>query len=119
MQRKKTGKLFNFCCYAVGIIAGKKSKELKSLGQLGEDVGLLFQLADDFIDIKGSNKTAGKVTKKDQKKGKSTLVKLMGYQKAYTYADLLKKKILSKLVKRGKKAKDLIKIVNFILERNY
>ena len=119
MQRKKTGKLFNFCCYAVGIIAGKKSKELKSLGQLGEDVGLLFQLADDFIDIKGSNKIAGKPTKKDQKKGKSTLVKLMGYQKAYTYADLLKKKILSKLVKRGKKAKDLIKIVDFILERNY
>ena len=119
MQRKKTGKLFNFCCYAVGIIAGKKSQELKSLGQLGEDIGLLFQLADDFIDIKGSNKIAGKSTKKDQKKGKSTLVKLMGYQKAYTYADLLKKKILSKLVKRGKKAKDLIKIVDFILERNY
>ena len=119
MQRKKTGKLFNFCCYAVGIIAGKKSQELKSLGQLGEDIGLLFQLADDFIDIKGSNKIAGKSTKKDQKKGKSTLVKLMGYQKAYTYADQLKKKILSKLVKRGKKAKDLIKIVDFILERNY
>ena len=29
----------------------------------------------------------------------------MGYQKAYTYADQLKKKILSKLVKRGKKQK--------------
>ena len=43
----------------------------------------------------------------------------MGYQKAYTYADQLKKKILSKLVKRGKKAKDLTKIVDFILERNY
>ena len=119
MQKKKTGKLFNFCCYAVGIIAGKKSQELKPLSQLGEDIGLLFQLADDFIDIKGSNKIAGKSTKKDQKKGKSTLVKLMGYQKAYTYADQLKKKILSKLVKRGKKAKDLIKIVDFILERNY
>jgi len=38
MQRKKTGKLFNFCCYAVGIIAGKKSQELKSLDQLGEDI---------------------------------------------------------------------------------
>ena len=43
----------------------------------------------------------------------------MGYQKAYTYADKLKKKILSKLVKHGKKAKDLINIVDFILERNY
>ena len=119
MQRKKTGKLFNFCCYAAGVIARKKNLELKSLSQLGEDIGLLFQLADDFIDIKGSNKIAGKPTKKDQKKGKSTLVNIMGYQKAYTYADKLKKKILSKLVKHGKKAKDLINIVDFILERNY
>ena len=31
MQRKKTGKLFNFCCFAPGIIAKKKIKELKSL----------------------------------------------------------------------------------------
>jgi farnesyl diphosphate synthase len=119
MQRKKTGKLFNFCCYAAGVIARKKNFELKSLSQLGEDIGLLFQLADDFIDIKGSNKIAGKSTKKDQKKGKSTLVNIMGYQKAYTYADKLKKKILSKLAKHGKKAKDLINIVEFILERNY
>ena len=119
MQRKKTGKLFNFCCYAAGVIARKKNLELRSLSQLGEDIGLLFQLADDFIDIKGSNKIAGKSTKKDQKKGKSTLVNIMGYQKAYTYADKLKKKILSKLAKHGKKAKDLINIVEFILERNY
>ena len=119
MQRKKTGKLFNFCCYAAGVIARKKNLELRSLSQLGEDIGLLFQLADDFIDIKGSNKIAGKPTKKDQKKGKSTLVNIMGYQKAYTYADKLKKKILSKLAKHGKKAKDLINIVEFILERNY
>jgi farnesyl diphosphate synthase len=119
MQRKKTGKLFNFCCYAAGVIARKKNFELKSLSQLGEDIGLLFQLADDFIDIKGSNKIAGKSTKKDQKKGKSTLVNIMGYQKAYTYADKLKKKILSNLAKHGRKAKDLINIVEFILERNY
>ena len=27
MQKKKTGKLFNFCFYAVGIIANKTKKE--------------------------------------------------------------------------------------------
>jgi len=83
MQRKKTGKLFNFCCYAAGVIAKKNNKELKSLSKLGEDIGLLFQFADDFIDIKGSKKLAGKSTKKDKKKGKSTLVALIGYEKAY------------------------------------
>jgi len=119
MQRKKTGKLFNFCCYAAGIIAKKKNKELKSLSKLGEDIGLLFQFADDFIDIKGSKKLAGKSTKKDQKKGKSTLVALIGYEKAYSYASKLKKNILSKLSKHGKKANNLINTVEFILERNF
>ena len=119
MQRKKTGKLFNFCCFAPGIIAKKKFKELKSLSKLGEDIGLLFQLADDFIDLKGSKKIAGKQTKKDQKKGKSTIISLMGYKKANSFALQLKKNILSKLRKHGKNANDLINTVEFILERNF
>jgi len=119
MQRKKTGKLFNFCCFAPGVIAKKKIGELKSLSKLGEDVGLLFQLADDFIDFKGSKKIAGKQTKKDQKKGKSTIISLMGYEKANSFALQLKKNILSKLRKHGKNANDLINTVEFILERNF
>ena len=119
MQRKKTGKLFNFCFSAPGIIAKKNIRELKSLSKLGEDIGLLFQLADDFIDFKGSKKLAGKSTKKDQKKGKSTLISLIGYEKANSFAVKLKKNILSKLKKHGKKANDLINIVEFILERNF
>jgi len=119
MQRKKTGKLFNFCCFAPGVIAKKKIRELKSLSKLGEDIGLLFQLADDFIDFKGSKKTAGKLTKKDQKKGKSTIISLMGYEKANSFALRLKKNILSKLRKHGKDANDLINTVEFILERNF
>ena len=119
MQRKKTGKLFSFCCYAAGVVGKKNNKELKSLSKLGEDIGLLFQLADDFIDIKGSKKIAGKSIKKDQKKGKSTLVSLIGYEKTYSYASKLKKNILSKLSKHGKKADNLINTVEFILERNF
>ena len=119
MQRKKTGKLFNFCCFASGVIAKKNIKELRSLSKLGEDIGLLFQLADDVIDIKGSKKLAGKSTKKDQKKGKSTIISLIGYEKANSFALQLKKNILSKLKKHGKKANDLINTVEFILDRNF
>ena len=119
MQRKKTGKLFSFCCFATGIIAKKNVKELKTLSKLGEDIGLLFQLADDVIDFKGSTKLAGKSTKKDQKKGKSTVISLIGYKKANFFALQLKKNILSKLKKHGKKANNLINTVEFILERNF
>ena len=93
MQRKKTGKLFNFCCLSVGIVAKKDKVDQKKLSLLGEEIGLLFQLADDFIDIKGSLKLSGKSLRKDKKKGKSTLISLKGYEKSYKFAINLKKNI--------------------------
>ncbi len=119
MQKKKTGKLFNFCLYAVGSVANKSNREKKFLSNLGEEIGLLFQLADDFLDNKGSRKLVGKPVKKDSKKGKSTLLNLMGEKKAYLYAYNLKKKLLRKLKKHGKKAEELISTIKFILERKF
>ena len=92
MQRKKTGKLFSFCCFAAGQIAGKNKIENTKLNKLGEDIGLLFQLADDFLDIKGKSKYTGKTVNKDRKKGKSTIISLVGYNYTYDYAMKLKKK---------------------------
>ena len=119
MQRKKTGRLFNFCIQSVAIIANKNKKERERLGKLGEDIGLLFQLADDSLDIKGSKKMVGKPTKKDNKKGKSTLINLLGYEKAHKYADNLKKKILLKIKKHGKNSRNLVDTINFVNERNF
>ena len=119
MQKNKTGKLFNFCLQSSAIIAKKRNKEKLFFGKLGEEIGLLFQLADDFLDLKGSKKLAGKPIKKDKKKGKSTLISIIGYEKASKYADKLKKKILLNLKKHGKNAQDLTDTVNFILNRNF
>ena len=119
MQKKKTGKLFNFCLYSVGVVANKDKSEKLFLSKLGEEIGLLFQLADDFLDKKGSLNLVGKPVKKDNKKGKSTLLKLMGEKKAYLYANNLKRKILRKLKKHGKKANELVKTIEFILERKF
>ena len=119
MQRKKTGKLFSFCIQSVAIIANKSQREIISLGKIGEEIGLLFQLSDDFLDIKGSKKVVGKPIKKDEKKGKSTLINLLGYNNAFKYANNLKKKILLKLKKHGKNADELRQTIEFILGRNF
>ena len=119
MQRKKTGKLFNFCAQATAIIANKSQKEKNLFGKIGEEIGLLFQLADDFLDARGSKKKAGKPIKKDKKKGKSTLINLMGYKNAFKYADNLKRKLLLNLKKRGKNTVDLRETIEFILKRDY
>ncbi len=119
MQRKKTGKLFNFCLQSAAIVANKNKKEKLAYGEIGEDIGLLFQLSDDFLDVKGLKKLVGKPIKKDRKKGKSTLISLIGYEKTLRYANNLKKKILLKLKKHGKVAKDLIETIEFIQKRNF
>ena len=119
MQRKKTGKLFKFCVQSASIIGNKSKLENIRFGKLGEEIGLLFQLSDDFLDLKGSKKLVGKPIKKDKKKGKSTLIKLMGYENALRYADNLMKKILIKLKKHGKDAKNLIETIEFIRGRSF
>ena len=118
MEIKKTGKLFSFCC-AVPLILKKRNKsEIKKFENLGSDIGLLFQVADDLIDHKGSLLTAGKKTGKDKKKGKATLISLLGHKNTIKYANKLIFKINNKLKKYDSKSKDLSATLNYILNRN-
>jgi len=119
MQKKKTGKLFEFCCLAPAILSSKNNKIKKEMSFIGEELGFLFQIADDLLDVKGSKMNVGKPVKKDKKKGKSTLIKLLGYKKTLEFAFRRKKMIINKLKKYGTKSNKLIKITNFILDRSY
>ena len=119
MQKKKTGKLFKFCCLAPAIVSGSNNKIRREMSIIGEELGLLFQIADDLLDIKGNIKNVGKPVKKDKKKGKSTLIKLLGYKKTLEFALRRKKMIISKLKKYGRKSKKLTELTNFILDRSY
>ena len=118
MEIKKTGKLFSFCCAAPLIIRKKSKKEIKKFENIGADIGLLFQVADDLIDHKGSLLVAGKKTGKDKKKGKATLISLLGHKNTIKYANKLIFKINSKLKIYGLKSKSLSKTLEYILNRN-
>jgi len=118
MEIKKTGKLFSFCCVAPLIIKKRNRKEITRFENIGADVGLLFQVADDLIDYKGNSFEAGKKTGKDKKKGKATLISLLGHQNTIKYAENLILKINNKLKKYGKKSHNLSETLNYILNRN-
>ncbi len=117
MQKNKTGKLFGFCCVAPLLILSKK-KELSKFNKIGEDIGLLFQIADDLIDFRGDKKLAGKKTRKDLTKGKATLISLLGYKNTIKYAEKLKLNIFNKIRIYGNKSSDLKETIEFILNRN-
>ena len=118
MEIKKTGKLFSFCCAVPAIIRNKKRKDIKFFENIGANIGLLFQIADDLIDLKGSSKIAGKLTGKDKKKGKATLISLLGYKNAIKYSNKIKFKIIKNLKKCGLKSNDLNETLDYILTRN-
>ena len=118
MEIKKTGKLFSFCCMAPAIIKKKNAKEIKSFENIGSDIGLLFQIADDLIDFKGDSKKAGKKTGKDQKKGKATLISLLGHMNAIKYCDKIILKINKSIKKYGSNSKNIEETLNYILNRD-
>jgi len=117
MQINKTGKLFSFCCMAP-LLMKKKKRYLKRFESIGLNIGLLFQISDDLIDLKSTSKKAGKKTKKDLKKGKATLINLLGYENTIKYAERLKMEIYKNLSIFEKKSNDLKKTINFITERS-
>jgi len=119
IQSNKTGKLFAFCCECSGIIREHNFKKREILKNIGLDIGLLFQIADDLIDYKGNSKIVGKPTKRDKKKGKPTLVNLLGYKKTLSFANNLKNKINQKVKNYGIKSQDLLQSVEFILDRKF
>ena len=117
MEVKKTGKLFSFCCSVAPIIKNRSAKEINFFDKIGSNVGLLFQIADDVIDYQGSSKVAGKKTGKDKKKGKATLISLLGYKNAIKYSENIKFKIISDLDRHNFKSNNLNETLNYILKR--
>ena len=118
MEIQKTGKLFSFCCVAPLIIKRKNNKEIKFFENIGSNIGLLFQIADDLIDFQGNTKKAGKKTGKDQKKGKATLISLLGHMNAIKYCDKIILDINRNLKKYGTNSKKIKETLNYILNRD-
>jgi farnesyl diphosphate synthase len=118
MEIKKTGKLFSFCCAVPAIIEKKNKKDINFFERIGANIGLLFQIADDLIDFKGSSKIVGKLTGKDKKKGKATLISLLGYPNTVKYANKIKSKIINDLNKYNLNTDSLNETLEYILTRN-
>ena len=107
-----------FWCAAPAIIKKMNIQQVKFFENIGSNIGLLFQIADDLIDFKGDSKVAGKKTRKDQKKGKATLISLLGYENAVKYCDKIIFDINKSLKKYGSNSKNIRETLEYILNRN-
>ena len=73
--------------------------------------------SDEIRSYKGKTKFAGKKTKKDFKRGKATIISLIGYKNTVKYANKLKQSIYNKLKLHSNKADELIETIEFIMKR--
>jgi len=78
--RDKTGSLFSYCGAAGVETVGGPAGLGKALARFGESFGVAFQLADDILDLIGSNGQSGKSEGQDLAERKWTLPLIYAYQ---------------------------------------
>lgn len=78
----KTGALITAALEMGAIVAGATDAQRHTLRQVGERIGLAFQIIDDVIDVRSDSATLGKTSGKDAASNKSTYVALLGLDTA-------------------------------------
>jgi farnesyl diphosphate synthase len=117
LQQMKTGALLEFCCGAGPILAAAAPEHHDRLHAYASDLGLLFQITDDLLDVLSTSEKAGKAVGKDREKSKATLVSLLGIEGARSKAAMLAERSARTLASYGNKASELRDLPLFLLDR--
>jgi geranylgeranyl diphosphate synthase, type II len=87
LHTNKTAKLIAASLMMGALIADLEKSVQEALYAFGIDLGVLFQVQDDIIDVTQSEQEAGKTTNNDE--DKNSFVKLLGLDESIRYADAL------------------------------
>ena len=118
LQQLKTGALLG-AAVEMGAILGKLPEERRApFRAYARDIGLAFQIADDLLDVEGSEEATGKAVGKDEGQGKQTFVTLMGVEPAREQARALVEQAIGHLSHYGEDADLLRELARFIVERD-
>ena len=82
IHRRKTGALLTASVRLGGLYAGADAGIDRLLTDLGERLGLLFQIADDILDVERSTEELGKTAGKDAEARKLTYPGLLGLEES-------------------------------------
>ncbi len=118
MHIHKTGALIVASVRSGALLGGASFEEMAALTRYGEAVGLAFQIADDLLDVEGSEQVMGKHTGSDRKKGKATYPAIMGVHESRERATELANRAISSLEGFGAPAQALSSIAAYIVSRD-
>src|SRR3954470_2530107 len=118
LQRRKTGQLFEFSCEA-GPILGQADAETRArLKAYAEDMGVVFQITDDLLDVTSTAEKTGRAVGKDADMGKQTLVTLLGLEGARAEAEKRARRAVESLGPYAARSPELSALPFFLLNRD-
>lgn len=97
MYDLKTGGLIKAAFVIGAVLAGGSKEEIAAMEKTGRAFGLVFQLQDDLLDIKGDEVKLGKPLHSDERNNKLTYLKLLGEAKALEIMEANYKSIFKNL----------------------
>ena len=118
IHRLKTGALIRAACRMGGIAARASAVHLQILDDLGQAVGLVFQIVDDLLDVTSSDAHLGKKTGKDADIGKLTYPVLLGVEQTRAELDRQQKLAEHALAQLGPAAEPLSLVVHALARRD-
>jgi farnesyl diphosphate synthase len=118
LQAKKTGRLFEFSCEAGPILGEASPDDRRRLQAYAEEMGVVFQITDDLLDVTSTAEKTGKAVGKDKDAGKQTLVTLMGIAGARAEAERRARAAVAALGPHAARAPHLAALPFFLLDRD-
>jgi geranylgeranyl diphosphate synthase, type II len=113
----KTGRLIAASVGVVLVLAGPNERETIPYRRFAEELGVLFQIVDDILDVTGSDEELGKPHGSDERHGKLTYVSLFGLERARELAAESHRKAHEALAAVRGDPRDLTQITDFIYTR--
>ncbi|MGB0960714.1 MAG: polyprenyl synthetase family protein [Halocynthiibacter sp.] len=114
IQSNKTGELIEWSAVAGAVLAQENTAPLSDYAR---DIGLAFQIADDILDIEGTEAQTGKRVGKDEAAGKATFVTLLGLDAARREAHDLIEAACDAISCYGNGAENLQQAARFVIKR--
>ena len=78
IHEKKTGRLLSASCELGAVLAGASGERREAAARFGDSLGVLFQIADDLLDVTATAAVLGKSVGKDEAQEKLTYVSVFG-----------------------------------------
>jgi len=118
LHELKTGRLIAASVGVVLTLEGMAEPETIPYRRFAGELGVLFQIVDDILDVTGSDEQLGKPHGSDERHGKLTYVSLFGLERARELAAESHARAVAALAQAEGEAGDLKGVADYIFTRN-